>query len=347
MPWTTIAIDKSGADTDSLRTGEGERVITYREAIKEALTQAMERDPAVFVMGQGVDDPGGVFGTTSGLPERFGDRRVFDTPIAENGITGVSIGAALAGMRPVLVHMRVDFLPMSMDQLVNHAAKWRYMFGGKVSVPLTIRCIVGRGWGSAAQHSQSLQALFVHVPGLKVVMPSSPYDAKGLLLASIADRDPVIFIEHRWLFDHVGHVPEHDYIVPLGKGTVIRQGKDVTVVGISHMAFEARKAAEELEKEGVDAEVLDLRCLSPLDKDLLFDSVKKTGRLVVADTGWKTCGVGAEIAALASEEVFDYLKAPIKRIATADTPTPSSHPLEEAFYPGSADIVSAVKELLS
>lgn len=347
MPWTTVAIDKSGFDTASQGVGEGKRVITYREAIKEALTQAMERDARVFVMGQGVDDPGGVFGTTKDLHKRFSRKRVFDTPIAENGITGIGVGAALAGMRPVVVHMRMDFLPMAMDQLVNHAAKWRYMFGGRVSVPLTVRCVIGRGWGSAAQHSQSLQALFMHVPGLKVVMPSTPYDAKGLLLASIADENPVIFIEHRWLFDHVGYVPEEEYLIPLGKGLVRRKGTDATVVGISYMASEAYKAAESLEKEGIDIEIIDLRSLVPMDEGLLFESVKKTGRLVIADTGWKNCGAGAEIAARVAGGAFNYLKAPIRRIATADTPTPCSFTLEKAFYPSAEDIIFAVKELLN
>lgn len=347
MPWTTVAIEQLGTDAAFLQASEGGRVITYREAVREALAQALERDARVFVMGQGVDDPGGVFGTTRDLHRRFGRQRVFDTPIAENGITGIGIGAGLAGMRPIVVHMRMDFLPMAMDQIANHAAKWRYMFGGRVSVPVTIRCIIGRGWGSAAQHSQSLQAIFMHFPGLKVVMPSTPYDAKGLLLASIADENPVIFIEHRWLYDHRGHVPEEEYLIPIGRGVVRREGRDATVVGVSFMAFEALRAAEALAKEGVDVEVVDLRSLSPLDRDLVFDSVKKTGRLVVADTGWKTCGAGAEIAASVSGEVFAYLKAPVKRIATADTPTPSSYSLEEAFYPDSSDIVTAVRELLS
>lgn len=342
-----LPVDKIVIGLASEQAAAGKRTQTYREAIREALAQAMESDGRVFVAGQGVDDPGAVFGTTKGLIERFGKERVFDTPIAENGITGIMMGAALAGMRPVMVHMRMDFLPMSMDQLVNHAAKWRYMFGGSIHVPLTIRCVVGRGWGAAAQHTQSLQALFVHVPGLKVVMPSTPYDAKGLLLASIADEDPVIFIEHRWLFDQVGHVPEEKYLVPIGKGIIRREGKDATVVGISHMVFEACKAAESLEKEGIDVEIIDPRSLSPLDEDLIFESVRKTGRLVIADTGWKNCGVGAEIAARVACGAFGYLKAPIRRIATADTPTPCSFELEKEFYPTSEDISSAVKKLMN
>lgn len=341
-----LPVDKAESSPASVQAHDGKRVQTYREAVREALIQAMERNSRVFVAGQGVDDPGAVFGTTRGLVERFGRRRVFDTPIAENGITGIMIGAALAGMRPVMVHMRMDFLPMSMDQIVNHAAKWRFMFGGRVSVPLTIRCIIGRGWGAAAQHSQSLQALFVHVPGLKVVMPSTPYDAKGLLLASIADDNPVIFVEHRWLFDQTGHVPEEEYVIPIGKGVIRREGRDVTVVAVSHMVCEAHRAAESLGKEGIDIEIVDPRSLSPLDDELIFESVRKTGRLVIADTGWKNCGIGAEIAARAAGSVLGYLKAPIRRIAAADTPTPCSHGLEKEFYPGSEDIISAVKELL-
>ncbi|MFQ5957635.1 MAG: alpha-ketoacid dehydrogenase subunit beta [Candidatus Brocadiales bacterium] len=346
MPWTKVPVDTSESLTVPKQGAEGKRCIAYHEAVNEALAQALERDDCVFVMGQGVDDPGGVFGTTRDLGKRFGENRVFDTPIAENGITGIGVGAALAGMRPVIVNMRMDFMLMAMDQIVNHAAKWRYMFGGRVTVPLTIRCIIGRGWGSAAQHSQSLQALFMHIPGLKVVMPSTPYDVKGLLLASIVDEDPVIFIEHRWLYNQLGYVPEAPYLIPFGKGVVRKKGRDVTVVGISHMAVEACKASQSLKEEGIDVEIIDMRTLSPLDEHLLFESVKKTGRLVIADTGWKTCGVGAEIAARAASGVFDYLKAPILRIGTADTPTPSSYELEKAFYPGSEDIVSAVKEVL-
>ena len=326
--------------------GEGKREITYCEAIKEALTQALETDNRVFIIGEGVDDPGGIFGTTLGLHNIFGRDRVIDVALAENGITGVAVGAALAGMRPIMVHMRMDFLPLAMDQIINHAAKWHYMFGGIVNVPLTIRAIIGGGWGSAAQHSQSLQALFMHIPGLKVIMPSTPYDAKGLLIASIADENPVIFIEHRWLYDHAGYVPEEIYQIPIGKGVLRREGKDVTAVATSYMVFEAGIAAENLEKEGIDVEIVDLRSLKPLDKNIIFNSVKKTGRLVVADTGWKTGGVGAEISACVAESIFSHLKAPILRVSCPDTPTPASSELEKVFYPGHQDIISAVKEVM-
>ncbi|MBI5892285.1 MAG: alpha-ketoacid dehydrogenase subunit beta [Deltaproteobacteria bacterium] len=306
MPWTKVYLDKEDFEKASKLADQGLRGFTYRDAIKEALTQMLEKDESVFVMGEGIDDPGGTFGTTTNLHKKFGAERVFDIPIAENGMTGVAIGAALAGMKPVFVHMRVDFLPMCMDQIINHAAKWHYMFGGKVNVPLVIRSIIGRGWGSAAQHSQSLQALFAHIPGLKVVMPSTPYDAKGLLIASIEDGNPIIFIEHRWLYEQIGHVPEKIYTVPIGKGIVRKEGKDVTIAATSFMVYEAMKAAAVLEKDGINVEVVDLRTLKPLDEDIICESVKKTGRLIVADTGWKTCGIGAEVVATVAEKALKY-----------------------------------------
>jgi pyruvate dehydrogenase E1 component beta subunit len=342
MPWTKVYGDRTEFDKVA-RVEKDLRGLTYSEALLEAATQAMEADPDVFVLGEGVDDPGGVFGSTKGLIERFGAQRVMDTALAENGITGIAIGAAVAGMRPILVHMRVDFLPLSLDQIINHAAKWHYMFGGSVNVPITIRAITGRGWGSAAQHSQSLQALFTHIPGLKVVMPATPYDAKGLLLSSLYDNNPVIFLEHRWLYEHVGHVPEDPFRVPLGKGLVRRAGKDLTIVAVSLMVFEAIKAAEQLAEEGIDAEVVDLRTLKPMDTGLVIESVKKTGRLVIADTGWKECGLSAEVSAMVAEEAFTFLKAPIARVALPDVPTPASHVLEGAFYQGRDDIIRAAK----
>ena len=322
------------------------REIKYFEAINEALRHAMEQDDRVFLMGLGVDDPKGIFGSTLGLWQRFGRERVFDMPIAENGMTGIAIGAALAGMRPVMSHQRMDFMLYCMDQLINHAAKWRYMSGGQLRVPLTVRAIIGRGWGQGAQHSQSLQALFAHVPGLKVVMPASPYDVKGLLLASIADDNPVIFIEHRRLYDLTGPVPEEPYTIPLGKGIIRREGKDVTVVAASYMVPEAEQAADALATEGIEVELIDPRTLKPLDEELIFNSVKKTGRLVVADNGWKTAGFGAEIVARVAYTAFEHLKAPIVRVAFPDVPTPTALTLEQAFYPGPEDIVAAVKEVL-
>jgi pyruvate/2-oxoglutarate/acetoin dehydrogenase E1 component len=321
------------------------RELSYREAIREALWQALERDDRVFLIGEGIDDPGGVFGTTAGLRDRFGPERVMDSPIAENGMTGVSIGAAITGMRPVFIHMRVDFLPICMDQIINHAAKWSYMTGGKVKVPLTIRAVIGRGWGSAAQHSQSLQAVFAHIPGLKVVMPASPYDAKGLLLGSIAGDSPTIVIEHRWLYEQKEAVPEEPYVIHAGKGTVRREGTDVTIVATSYMVYEALRAAAELQREGISAEVIDLRSVQPVDEGLIIGSLRRTGRLIVADTGWKACGVAAEVAAVVAEKAYECLKAPVRRICLPAAPTPASSALEKAYYPGLEDIVKAAKEI--
>lgn len=344
MPWTKVYSDK--AEFEKTADKNLVRGLAYRDAICEITGQLLEADKRVFVIGEGVDDAGGVFGTTKDLHVKFGKDRVMDCPLAENGVTGIAIGAALAGMRPILVHMRVDFMPLTMDQIINHAAKWRYMFGGKVSVPIVIRSIIGRGWGSAAQHSQSLQALFTHIPGLKVVMPATPYDAKGLLKAGVDDGNPVIFIEHRWLYEHMGHVPPEMYSVPLGKGIVRKSGSDVTIVAVSYMAYESMKAAEELKKEGIDAEVIDPRTLKPLDTGLIIESVRKTGRLVIADTGWKECGIGAEVIAKVVEEAFGSLKSPAIRVNLPDVPTPASPVLEKAYYPGKDHIIAAVKKTL-
>ena len=323
------------------------RNITFREAIKEAIFQSMDRDKRVFLMGCGVTSPNQIFGSIEGVLKKFGKGRVLETPIAENGMTGVAIGAALTGMRPVMIHQRIDFILLAMDQIINHAAKWHYMFGGKTNVPLTIRGIIGRGWGQGAQHSQSLQALFVHIPGLKVVMPSNPYDAKGLLIASIKDENPVIFLEHRLLYEQRGRVPPEYYVLPLGKGRIVKQGKDITVVAISIMVEEAKKAALKLQKDdGIDVEIIDPRCLKPLDEKLILSSVKKTGRLIVADTAWKACGMGAEISALIAEFGYKSLRAPIKRIGLAAAPTPTSFALENVYYPTDGEIVQAGRELV-
>lgn len=344
--WDVAYQEKSEFERACKLAGKELRGLTYQEAIREAFIQGMEEDPTVFIMGEGVDHYGWIFGTTKGLVERFGKERVFDTPIAENTITGVAIGAALCGMKPVVVHMRMDFLLMAMDQIVNQAAKWRYMFGGKVNVPLVICTIIGRGWGSAAQHSQSLQAYFIHTPGLKVVMPSTPYDVKGLFMASLKERGPVIFIEARFLYNHMGYVPEEAYSVPLGRGTVRREGKDITIVATSYMVFESIQAAEALKEKGIELEVIDPRTIKPLDEELILESVKKTGRLVIADTGHRSGGLSAEIAAIISEKGYSYLKAPIKRVALSDVPTPASPILEKKYYPSSAEIIKAVEETL-
>jgi pyruvate/2-oxoglutarate/acetoin dehydrogenase E1 component len=345
LPWTKVYIDK--AEFESTLAKEGLRGRTYREALREAQMQVMQHDERVFLLGEGVSDPGGIFGSTTGLAEKFGKERVMDIPIAENGLTGVAIGAAIAGMRPIFVHMRMDFLPVCMDQIMNHAAKWHYMTGGRVNVPLVIRSIIGRGWGSAAQHSQALHGLFIHIPGLKVVMPSTPYDAKGLLIAAVQDGNPIMFVEHRWIYDYIGYVPEEMYTVPIGEGIIRRKGSDVTIVALSHMVYEAMKTAKKLETENIDVEIVDPRTLKPLDAELICESVKKTGRLVIADVACKTGGVGAEIACRVAESVVEYLKAPIKRVNFPDVPTPCSPVLEEAYYPDARTIIETVKALFN
>jgi len=343
MPWTKVLIDES--EFENTLGKKGLRGRSYRQALLEAQTQLLESDPSVFVIGEGVDDAGGVFGSTLGLAQKFGKERVLDIPIAENGLTGIAVGAAICGMSPVFVHMRMDFLPMCMDQLVNHAAKWRYMTGGRLNVPLVARSIAGRGWGSAAQHSQALHGLFNHIPGLKIVLPATPYDAKGLLISAIRDGNPVLFCEHRWLYDFTGYVPEEMYAVPLGQAVTRRKGGDVTIIALSLMVYEAVKAARALEAEGIDAEVIDPRTLVPLDEAALLESVKKTGRVIIADTGVKTGGASAEIAAVITEKGFEFLKAPAMRVGSPDSPVPASPELEKLYYPGAKEIAKAARAL--
>jgi len=323
------------------------RKITYAEAINEALHQIIAKDTRAFLIGQGVTSPWYVGSTTIGLIDRFGSKRIIDTPTSENAITGVALGAALAGMHPIMCYPRMDFMHYAMDQIANHIANWHYMFGGQLSVPVTIWSIINRGGEQAAQHSQALQAIFMHIPGLKIVVPSTPYDAKGLLVASIEEDNPVIYIDDRWLYQHEGEVPEELYSVPIGKGIIRREGEDVTVVATSYMVYEAIMASESLDKEGVYVEVVDLRSLKPLDENLLLTSVKKTGRLVVVDGGWKTCGVAAEVSArVAESDIFRSLRAPIIRVSLPDTPAPASSALEKAYYPNAEKIISAVKKIL-
>jgi len=345
MPWTKIKAELNEPDFNNV-TKKNDRIIPYANAIREALDQALSLDPSVFIMGQGVDDPSGMFGATFNLHEKYGKERVFDTPLAENGLTGIAVGAAIGGMRPVYFHNRPDFLLLAMDQIVNHASKWHYMFGGAVNVPLVIWACIGRGWGSAAQHSQALQGLFMHIPGLKLVMPATCHDAKGLMLSAIADNNPVILLEHRLNFRHKGFVQEERYRVPIGKGIIRKQGKDISIIAASYMVTEAYNAALELAKEGIDAEVVDLRTLRPLDEKLILTSVEKTGRVVLADTGWKTGGITAEVSALIVEKGFAFLKAPILRVACQDVPTPAGYTLEEAFYAGIPEIIAAVRNLM-
>ena len=324
----------------------GTRSISYVQAINETFCQILEKDEQAFLIGQGVTSPWFVGNTTIGLIDRFGPGRVIDTPVSENGITGIAVGAALAGMHPILVHPRMDFMYYAMDQIANHAANWHYMFGGQLSVPITIWGIINRGGEQAAQHSQALQSIAMHIPGLKVVMPGTPYDAKGLLVASIEDPNPVVYIDDRWLYNQVGEVPEELYSVPIGKGIIRRAGKDITIVASSYMITEANKAAVTLEKDGIDAELIDLRSLTPLDENIIFQSVKKTGKLVIADGGWKSCGVAAEIAATVAGNIFEYLKSPIIRVSLPNTPAPASSALEKVYYPDANSIISAVRKVL-
>lgn len=321
------------------------RNISYAEAIREATEQMMTKDSSVFVIGQGVWSPWYVGHTCDGLLQKFGEKRVIDTPVSEAAVTGAASGAAMAGMKPILIHPRMDFMYMAFDQIVNQAANWHYMFGGKVNVPLVIRSIINRGGEQAAQHSQAIQALFSHIPGLKVVMPSTPYDAKGLLISAVQDGNPVIYIEDRWLYDEIGEAPEEIYSAPIGKGIIRREGRDVTIACFSYLAKEAVKASDILEKEGISVEVIDLRSVKPLDKELLFESVKKTGRLVITDTGWGTGGVSAEIASQVSRNLFDKLKSPIEIVALPDIPAPASRVLEKLYYPMSQNIIEAVKKI--
>lgn len=306
----------------------------------------MESDPSVFLIGQGVKSPWYVGNTAQGLLERFGESRVIDTPVSENAVTGSAVGAAIAGMRPIVVHPRMDFMFYALDPVINEAANWYYMNGGKVSVPVVIWGIINRGGEQAAQHSQALHAIFSHVPGLKVVMPSTPYDAKGLMIAAIRDPNPVVFIDDRWLYRLEEPVPEKIYEIGIGKGIIRKKGKDATLVAISYMADEALKAARDLGKVGIDVEMIDLRTAKPLDQELLFESVRKTGRLVVADGGWKTCGLAAEISALVSENILDNLKAPVRRVCLPDCPAPASSVLENVYYRRSKDIAQEVKSAI-
>jgi len=321
-------------------------LVNFASAINEALHQAMEMDSSVICYGLGVTDPKAVFGTTAGLEERFGPGRVFDMPTSENAMTGVAIGAALNGIKSVMTHQRVDFFLLALDQLVNSAAKWHYMFGSQCSVPITIRLIIGRGWGQGPTHSQNLQAWFAHIPGLKVVMPTTPGDAKGLLLSSIADPNPVVFLEHRWLHNSIGEVPDGNYRVPLGNARIARVGQDITIVSMSYMTVEALHAAEYLEAKGISCEVIDLRTIKPLDWDAVFESVAKTGRLMAIDTGFTTGSVAGEIVARVSMDKFSELKCAPLRLAMPDVPEPTSNGLTKGFYVRASSIAASAMKMM-
>lgn len=323
------------------------RNLQYSLAVNEALHQMMEADSSVFLIGQGVKSPWYVGNTAKNLLERFGGHRVIDTPISENAIAGAAVGAAIAGMRPIVVHPRMDFMLFALDPIINEAANWHYMNGGKSSVPVVFWGIINRRGEQAAQHSQAIHGTFAHIPGLKVVMPATAYDAKGLMIAAIQDPNPVIFVDDRELYAEAEPVPDAIYSIEIGKGRIRREGSDVTVVAVSSMVQEALSAAESLAKDGVEAEVIDLRSVKPLDKDMILSSVRKTGRLVVADVGWKSFGVSAEIAALVSDEAFDALKAPTQRVALPDCPAPASNILENAYYRTANDIAEAVWKLMN
>ncbi|MHB8621950.1 MAG: alpha-ketoacid dehydrogenase subunit beta [Sulfuricaulis sp.] len=343
MPWDEGLVNSLVYESPDPSTG---RILGYAQAINEALDLALERKPAVFVLGQGVDDPGSMFGTTKGLQAKYGAARVFDTPLSEEGMMGVCTGAAMNGMRPVYMHNRPDFILLAFNQLVTHASKYHYMDNGQTTVPMVVWAAIGRGWGSGAQHSQSIQGLLLGVPGLKIVMPSTPYDAKGLMLAAIADNNPVLIFEHRWLMKKDGAVPEGLYTVPLGKGIYRRRGTDITIVGASHALELALQAANSLVTEGIDAEVIDLRTLKPLDESIIAESLKKTGRLLVVDTGWAMGGVCAEIGCLAAEKWFQYLKAPVRRVGLPDIPTPAGYTLEQFYYPDAQKFADVIREML-
>lgn len=323
------------------------RQVTYATAIREAHAQLLKSDPRVFVLGQGLWSPWYAGTTLKDLDKEFGRDRILDSPVSENATTGAAIGAAIAGMRPIVFHPRMDFMLLAVDPIVNQAANWSYLFAGRVNVPVVIRSVVNRGGEQGAQHSQALHAVFAHIPGLKVVMPSTPYDAKGLLIGAVRDGNPVMYIDDRWLYDESGEVPEELYEVPIGKGVVRRNGTDVTIVAISTMVRDAITASKVFEQRGVNAEVIDLRTVKPWDRELVFSSIAKTGRLVIADAAWKTGSVAAEIAATVAEGAFQMLKAPIVRVCLPDAPAPTSASLERAYYLGPDDIVSAVEKVLA
>lgn len=319
--------------------------ISFAQAILEATDLMMEKDPSVYLIGEGVPDPKAIFGTTKGLQEKYGASRVMDMPVSENGLTGILIGSALRGMKPILTHQRVDFALLSMDQIVNTAAKWNYMFGGDTHIPLVIRMIIGRGWGQGAQHSQSLQALFAHIPGLSVVMPTTPEDAKGLLISAIENPDPVIYIEHRWLHGITDIVPDGYIKTPIGKALVMKEGKDVTIVSSSFNSVEAMGVAKKLETIGISAGVVDLRTIRPLDRITIIREVKKSGRVVVYDCGWKSFGVSAEVIATIAESDL-VLRAKPVRLTLPDTSLPSSPLLTKGIYPTEYDLCKTVLQMV-
>lgn len=322
------------------------RTLTYAEAIREAHQQLLASDPRVFLLGQGVWSPWYAGTSLKDLEKEFGKERVIDSPVSENAVTGAAVGAALAGMRPIIFHPRMDFMLLAMDPIINQAANWASMFAGQVGAPVVVRAAINRGGEQGAQHSQALHGLFFHVPGLKIVMPSTPYDAKGLLVSAVYDGNPVLYIDDRWLYSERGEVPPDLYRVPIGQAAVRRPGTHVTIVGISYMAKLALEAGEALASQGIEAEVIDLRSLKPWDVETVCRSAQKTGYIVVADGGWRTAGAAAEIAATVTSQVFEHLHAPVERVTLPDAPAPTSRALEQAYYPTSETIVQAAQRLL-
>ena len=332
------------------------RKITFQQAVAEALTQEMERDERVIIMGEDIaggagapgeqDAWGGVLGVTKGLYGKFGPNRVLDTPITESAFIGAAIGAATAGLRPVAELMFVDFMGVCFDQIYNQAAKFRYMFGGRAETPVVIRCMIGAGFRAAAQHSQCLYPMFTHIPGLKCVIPSTPYDAKGLLIQAIRDPDPVIFFEHKLLYTLEGEVPEESYTIPFAEANFVREGDDVTIVALARMVHMATEAAEKLAAEGIDCEIVDPRTTSPLDEDSILESVEKTGRLVIVDEASPRCNMATDISALAARDAFDFLKAPIRMVSPPHTPVPFSPALEDLYVPSADKVVDAVRAVM-
>ncbi len=321
------------------------RELTYVQAINEALKQNLERDERVFLMGEDIGKYGGIYQITAGLLDKFGPQRVIDTPISESGFVGAAIGAAMTGMRPVVEVMFIDFTTCAMDMIVNQMAKIHYMFGGKGKIPLVLRANLGAGRGTGAQHSQSFHAFFLHIPGLFVVVPSTPYEAKGLLNTAILNENPVLFLEHKKLLPVTGDVPEEYYTIPFGKADFKRIGRDITIVATHAMVHRSLNVAEMFAREGIEIEILDPRTLKPLDKESIIESVKKTGRLIVADEGPVTCGVASEISAMIAEEAIEYLRAPILRVGSPDAPVPTSPPLEKAYIPDEDDVIQAVNKM--
>ena len=336
-----------------------DRQIRYREAINEALMQEMERDPSVIIMGEeiaggagrehlGIQDAwGGAFKTTVGLIQKFGSSRVRDTPLSEAAFVGTAIGAASTGLRPVAELMFVDFIGVCLDQILNNAAKMRYMYGGQVKVPFTLLTRIGAGTGSAAQHSESFYSIFSHIPGIKGVVPCDPFTAKGLLISAIRDDDPVVFFEHKLLYPDTGPVPEEPYTIPLGKARILKPGPDITLVGVSRMTLICLQAAKVLADQGTDAEVIDLMSISPIDYDLILESVRKTHRIVVVDEDTPRCSIATDICSAVAEEAFDYLDAPPTKVTAPHTPVPYSKPLEAAYIPDAGRVVGAVRRLLN